>query len=69
MKVTIPTTIIELTDDERLILEKALCIAEELGNDAVRKECVSSLMIRAGFDNAREVGKMRDLVSELREKL
>jgi len=69
MKVIRPQTIIELDDDERKMLETALCVAEEICNDAVRQETLSGLLVRSGLDTPRQAGHIREFVSSLKDEL
>lgn len=62
---------IELIEGERVFLKIALCLACELANEAVRHRKVSDILIRAGVDPdfPSDIGRFRDFVDELHEKL
>jgi len=69
MKVNHGKVNIELEDDERLMLKRVLCIAEEICNDSVRKEQLSGILVRAGLDVPRDAGQMRQFVSDMDSQL
>jgi len=69
MKVTHGIVNIELSDDERLMLKSALCVVAEICNDTVRKEQISSILVRAGLDTPREAGQLREFADGLSDQL
>ena len=69
MKVSHTITVIELDDEERRQLHSILCIGIELCNEAVRREILAAILTRAGLDNPREAGKMREFADRLSDQL
>jgi len=63
------TTIVLENIGEQNMLKEILCIASELGNDAVRKQGLSEVLVRCGLDSSYQAGLMRDFANKMLAEL